>query len=58
MMAGIATAVVGGLLIVRFLDRRALTFGGSIRPTALAQVLVRMEAHFARRGPCDAVGHT
>ncbi|MGI9111959.1 MAG: hypothetical protein ACR2GT_07155 [Gaiellaceae bacterium] len=56
MMAGIATVVVAGMLIVRFLDRPYTNVGGSIKPTALTQVLVRMESAAVGPIPCDAGG--
>ncbi len=56
MMAGIATVVVAGMLIVRFLDRPYTNVGGSIKPTALTQVLIRMETAFPGPIPCDAGG--
>jgi hypothetical protein len=50
MIAGVATVVVSGLLLVRFLDKPYENKSGSIKPTAMERTLAQMEREHASRG--------
>ena len=60
-MTAVATMVVSGLLLVRFLDRPYEDGSGSVKPTAIADTVAaierwRTQTAPARALPCDARG--